>query len=237
MSRAVCNLSEIDVLILAGGLGTRLQSVVSDRPKSLAPVHDKAFIDLLLEQLIGQGLNRFILCVGHFKEQIIEHLKDRPDCQILFSTEDEPLGTGGALKNAYPFIRSDPFFALNGDSFLNVSFDSLLTHHKNKNGFATFSVARKKVSKEYGTIVFDENKRILNFQEKVDEGGGYVNGGVYCFNRELFSTFPKKSKFSLEYDVFPKLVTKECFVWEVDSSIYDIGTPERYKTFVERKAK
>ena len=112
--------SNIDTVILAGGLGTRLKSVLNDKPKCLAPINGKPFIDILLDYCIKQGFKRFILCVGYLKEQIIEYLNNRSDCEIIFSEEDEPLGTAGAIKNSEPFIKSDPILIMNGDSFINV---------------------------------------------------------------------------------------------------------------------
>src|SRR5690349_21298843 len=113
---ATARLGAIDAAILCGGKGTRLQPVISDLPKGLAPVRGRALLDILVEDLVAQGLRRIILCVGHMKEQIISHFSGRRDADFLFSEETAPLGTGGAVKNAAEFIRSDPFLVMNGDS-------------------------------------------------------------------------------------------------------------------------
>ena len=101
------NLTKIDTVILAGGLGTRLHSVLKDKPKCLAPINGIPFIDILLNSCIKQRLQRFIMCVCYFKEQVIKHLSERNDCEIVFSIEKEPLDTGGAVKNAEPFFQSN----------------------------------------------------------------------------------------------------------------------------------
>ena len=114
-------------MILAGGLGTRLQPVLKDKPKCLAPINGTPFIDILLADCIKQGLQRFILCVGYLKEQVIEHLSNRNDCEIIFSMEDKTLGTGGALKNAEPHIKSDPVLVMNGDSYVKYNINDLIS--------------------------------------------------------------------------------------------------------------
>ena len=108
------NLSKIDTVILAGGLGTRLQPVLKDKPKCLAPINGKPFIDILLDNCINQGLRRFILCVGYLKEQVIKHLSNRNDCKIIFSKEDESLCSGGGNQLRQPYLRK-----LLGDTYQN----------------------------------------------------------------------------------------------------------------------
>ena len=103
----------MSAILLAAGLGTRLRSITDSVPKCLVPINGKPFIEILLDDCIKQGLRRFILCVGYLKEQVIEHLSQRNDCEIVFSLEEESLGTGGALKNAERHIKTDHFIVLN----------------------------------------------------------------------------------------------------------------------------
>lgn len=229
MNKTKIDISEIDTVILAGGLGTRLRSVVKDKPKCLAQINGKPFIDILLDSCIKQGLRRFIICVGHLKEQVIEHLSNRNDCEIVFSEEDTPLGTGGALKNAEPYIKSNPVLVMNGDSLINLYYASFYGYHLSKDSLVTIAVAKSDNNIDYGSIVFDANNKIISFSEKTTGGNiGYINGGVYVFNKLVFSLFPSPNTFSLEHDFFPYIVKKECYAYKINSHIIDIGTPERW---------
>ena len=107
-------------MILVGGLGTSLQPALKDKPKCLALINGKPFIDILIDRCILQGLNRFIICVGHLKEQVIDHLDNRKDCEIIYSEEDKPLGTGGAIKKAHEYSVSNDTFIINGDTILRT---------------------------------------------------------------------------------------------------------------------
>ncbi|QQG45431.1 MAG: NTP transferase domain-containing protein [Candidatus Sungiibacteriota bacterium] len=162
-------LSKTDVVILCGGLGVRLQTVVKDRPKVLAPIGELAFIDLLLGDLSRVGFRRFILCIGHLGEQVKEHVKKKygkdPDVKILFSEEKTPLGTGGALKKALPLISSDPFFVMNGDSFCPVNFSGLLRTHKKLAPVASFALAVR-AKTDGGTVICNDDLLITAFHEK-----------------------------------------------------------------------
>ena len=125
-------LRNIDVVILAGGFGTRLNEVNSGRPKILVPFGDKPFIEIIINSLTAAGFNRIILFVGYIKTQIIEYFQNRNDCEIVISEEEEPLGTGGALKNAQELIKSNEFITLNGDSFCDVDYKDFHSFHVQK---------------------------------------------------------------------------------------------------------
>jgi len=118
-----------DALIVCGGLGTRLQAVVSDRPKGLATISGRPFLDILVEELLQQGFDRLIFCTGHGSDQVAAHYSGRSGEQFVFSAEDHPLGTGGAVRNALPHVRSDPFAVVNGDSFCRVAYADLFAFH------------------------------------------------------------------------------------------------------------
>ena len=121
--------SEIDVLILCGGAGSRLRPLISDRPKGMALIKGRPFLDIRVDDLLKQGFERFILCVGHLKEQIIDHFKARNDADFKFSEEGLLLGTGGAIQNALSMVYSNPVLILNGDSICAVNFGELLQFH------------------------------------------------------------------------------------------------------------
>ena len=221
----------LDTVILAGGLGTRLKTVLKDKPKCLAPINGKLFIDILLDHCIDQGLRRFIICVGHMKEQIIKHLSNRKDCEIVFSDEGEPLGTGGAIKNAYEYIKGDSFIAMNGDSFIDFEIKALAKNRKEY--LLSILLYKDRNNLDFGSVKLDERGFILEFDEKKNNSNEiYLNSGRYYFSKEIFNYFPDKRSFSLEKEIFPDLVKK----YKINSLVinkpsFDIGTPERYALF------
>lgn len=227
------DLGEIDVVILCGGLGTRLRPIVSDRPKALAKIGETAFLDILIGNIRRQGFRNIILCVGHLRDQIKTHLNHNgKEHDITFSEEVEPLGTGGALKKAKSLIRSNPFMVLNGDSICKINFSDFYGFHASKGGILSMALVRSKIARGSGGVTVDGSQRITSFRERVADGRSecLVNAGIYFMQRGIFSRMPDKNKFSLEHDLFPKLVaTGECYGFITDGELIDIGTPEGYK--------
>jgi len=228
LKKTKIDLSTIDTVILAGGLGTRLKPVLKDKPKCLAPINGKPFIDILLDECIDQGLRRFILCVGYLKEQVIEHLSDRNDCEIVFSEEDEPLGTGGAVKNAEPLIKSDPVLVMNGDSISGLRINDMLLFHAENIADGCIAIRRVKNSKRYGQVVLDELSRIILFKEKNGAGKSiWISTGIYVLTRNLFSYFRDQYPYSIETDIFPIIVKKQKILgFKTQDYFLDIGIPE-----------
>ena len=221
--------NEIDAVILCGGKGTRLQPVISDRPKALAVFGDTTFLDILIDSLKSNGFNTFILCVGYMKDQIKDHFKSKEDLTIIFSEEDEPLGTGGALKKARTLIQSETFIVMNGDSICEINFPDFYRLHKNKNVMLSMALVRTKESKDFGSVVMNESHEITSFKEKVTTNDPcLINAGIYFMQKEIFSHFPDNSRFSLELDFFPKIIGEKCAGFIIDSELIDIGTPDRY---------
>lgn len=224
------NLKEIDVVILCGGLGSRLKPVVSDRPKVLAKIGNITFLDILLNSLAKYELKNIILCVGYLKEQIKAHFNSNRNYNIKFSEEDEPLGTGGALKKAKPLIKSNPFIILNGDSICNINFREFFDFHINKKGILSMVLTRTKNVQDFGSVMLDNSQRITSFKEKATcTNECLVNAGVYLMQKEVFSYMPDENYFSLEYDLFPRLIHDNCYGFTTESELIDIGTPERYE--------
>lgn len=227
-------LKDIDVVILCGGLGTRLRPAVSDRPKALAKIDDKTFLDVLIDDLLKHGFKNIILCVGYLKEQIIEHFNHEKDYNILFSEEGTPLGTGGALKNAKSLIKSKTFIVMNGDSICDVNFKNLFDIHIDKKAILSMVLTRSQDGEDYGNVVLDDTQNIISFKEKVDEKGEcLINAGVYMMQKEIFSYMPKEHSFSLEYDLFPRLIINNCYGHIIENELLDIGTPERYRKAID----
>lgn len=241
------DLKNIDVVILCGGLGTRLRQEVPDRPKILARVGGKTFFDLLIEKFVFSGFKRFILCVGYLKEQVKNHVvKNYKDLQnsgieILFSEEIEPRGTGGALKLASPLISSESFLVVNGDTLHGFDFKDFFIFHKKGGALISFALTPA-VREDGGVVVVAKDNGLINFAEKeiLTAGERYMNptqktlcgmnAGAYFMDRKVLDLLPFDNVFSLEHDFFPTIISKEkCLGFLTKGGAHDIGIPERYK--------
>ncbi len=228
------DLRDIDVVILCGGLGTRLRPVIFDRPKVLAKIGEKTFLDILIGELIEQGFRNIILCVGYLKNKVKDHFQYERDYNIAFSEEEEPLGTGGALKKARPLIKSDLFIVLNGDSICKVKFSDFYDFHVSKKACLSMVLVRTKAAMDFGSVVLDGSHRITSFKEKVaSRDESLINAGIYLMQKEIFFLMPEEKHFSLEYDFFPKLIENKCYGFITDNELIDIGTPERYEKAID----
>lgn len=232
-------LSGIDVVILAGGLGTRFASVMADTPKILAPLDGTPLLDILVKKLSDFGVGRIILCIGHLKEQVMAYvrkaaLNDERFRLIEFSEEENPLGTGGALKNAEPLIRGEHFVVMNGDTLYEIDLAAFYRSHIRKEG--TLSIATKSSDRsDAGRICVGSGERILSFEEKSGNKAFPISAGIYVMHRQAFSHMPD-GVFSLEYDFFPEFVKRfSCHAFSVKGDAIDIGTPDRYNLANKRQ--
>lgn len=227
---SIPNHEDIDVVILCGGLGTRLRSAVNDRPKAMAEIKNRPFLDILIDYIGGYRFKRFILCVGYMGDVIKKYYGEKnSDPAILFSEEKELMGTAGAIKNAEVLIRSNPFLVVNGDSFCEIDIKKFLYFHVEKK--ASISVALVSPGKEadYGIVALNDNKRVTSFNEKgKPDNKGFINTGIYFFNRDVLELIPVNIKYSLEYDLFPNILDKGIYGFITEERLIDIGTPERY---------
>jgi len=223
----------VDALILCGGLGTRLKPVVPDRPKGLATVSGRPFLDILVEELVREGFRRLILCVGRGSDQIIDHFRDRSEAQFVFSEEPRPLGTGGAVRLALPHVNSARFVVLNGDSFCRVRYAELLASHQRKAALATLVVTAPSERVDVGAVELAADQRVLRFTEKPAQSvtaRQLVNAGIYVIEPRLIESAPLNVPCSLERDILPRAIDKgSCYGFPVDGPLVDIGTPERYE--------
>jgi D-glycero-alpha-D-manno-heptose 1-phosphate guanylyltransferase len=212
----------IDCIILAGGLGTRLRPVVSDRPKPLARINGVPFLDLLLAQ-VTPVVEKVIFAVGHLGEQIVTKYPEH-----LFSFENKPLGTGGAIQKALSQVSSEYVLVMNGDSYIEFDLPSFLTAHREKNADATILFRSIPDASRYGLLKMDGEK-IIGFEEKKSSAKeGLINAGVYLFRKDLLEELMLGESFSLERDVFPLLLKKRLFGYPSNGLFIDIGTPESY---------
>ena len=224
------NLGKVDVVILCGGEGKRLRGLINDRPKVLAPVGGKTFLELIIENLKSHGFERIILSVGYLKEQIIDYFRGREDIKIEFSSEDAPLGTGGALKRAKNFIKSEHFLVLNGDCLCPVDFEKFHRNHLDKQAMISMVVLNVEDISDYGSIKLEETGKVADFREKnFEKERGLINGGVYLMSKDIFYFMPEEDYFSLEYDLFPRILDKSFHGFMGDGELIDIGTPEKYQ--------
>ena len=229
------DLSKIDVAILCGGSGNRLRSAIGESQKVMAKMGESPFLDFLLNDLIDQGFKRFILMTGYKAEAVEEYYRRKKSgAQFEFSRETQPLGTGGALKNAGRLIQSDPFICMNGDSFCSLNYKDLIRFFCSKNSPGAIAVSKIDDKKDYGTIILDDSRRIVGFKEKIKDPSAtgnalYANAGVYCLSRGIFKFMPDAKKFSLETDFFPALTKEKIFGFETKGNFLDIGTPERFQ--------
>lgn len=218
-------------LLLVGGLGTRLRSVVPSAPKPLAAVGKKSFLELLIRQLKHQGIRRVILCTGYLADQVENEFGDGRalDLEISYSRELDPLGTAGAVKLAQPHLKgASEFLVMNGDSFLEIDLRQLIQFHRDRRALVSVAVVRVEDSSRYGTVKVDSNQKVIGFVEKAGSTGpGSVNAGVYVFSPEVFEYIPE-GRSSLEKDVFPHLLSKGVYAQEHSGMFIDIGTPEDY---------
>jgi D-glycero-alpha-D-manno-heptose 1-phosphate guanylyltransferase len=225
------DLQAIPAVLLVGGMGTRLQSVLPSTPKPLARVGNLPFLQLLLRQLRTQGIRRIVMCTGHLAEQIEEEFGDghKWDVAIYYSKEFKPLGTAGAVKLAGRYLQNaSEFLVMNGDSFLELDFREFMGFHRERGGPISVAVRRVSDAARYGSVQLDENHRVLGFSEKTGNPvPGVINGGVYVFNHSILREIPEGAA-SLERDIFPQALERGIYAFDQQGMFIDIGTPEDY---------
>lgn len=223
------NMADITTAILVGGFGTRLQSVVSDRPKVLAQVRGRPFLAYLLDQLMSFRVSEVVFCSGYMSDKIQECFGDSyGSLHLRYSREDKPLGTGGAIRLAKPYFRSDTVLVMNGDSYIDVDLRAYVNWFFEKDGQAALLLAKVNDTSRYGTVCVDKD-RITAFEEKKEgSGSGWINAGVYLLNSSLISSIPPGEFYSLERQFFPGLIKQGLFGFRSGGQFIDIGTPKSY---------
>jgi NDP-sugar pyrophosphorylase family protein len=218
-------------IILAGGEGKRLRSVINDIPKPMAPIKDKPFLEYIILQLKNQNLKDIIISTGYKGSIIKNYFQDGGnwDINIEYSEEDKPLGTGGALRKAGELIDDEQFIVMNGDSFFDIEFKQLISFHEDKQAVATISLAYVETIERYGQVDIGNDGEVTKFNEKGSSGSpGYINGGIYILNSEIINKIPF-GQVSLETEVFPNLINDGLFGVKFKSFFIDIGKPEEYQ--------
>jgi D-glycero-alpha-D-manno-heptose 1-phosphate guanylyltransferase len=220
-----------ECIILAGGLGTRLRSIVTDLPKCMAFVAGKPFISFVVNFLQKEGIEKILFSVGYKHESIIEFINAQyPTLNIKFSIEEEPLGTGGAIKLACSKATEKSVIVLNGDTLFSININKLTTFHEAQNADCTLSLKPMHNFERYGVVELNEDCSISSFKEKQFYNNGLINGGVYTLNVDRFLNEEHPEKFSFEKDYLEKYFKKRRMYGVIqDEYFIDIGIPEDYE--------
>lgn len=228
-----------DVVLLCGGLGTRLRAVLPDGQKTMAGTPRGPFLRILVRWAAEHGFRRFLFCTGHHGSSVEAYFQDlgKSDgfCRdsglvFAFSREDSPLGTGGALRRALPLLRSQSVLVLNGDSHCPMDLPRLLLFHEERGGAASVVVVDPGARRDGGFVKVGPQERVLSFQERVPDPSCFLNAGIYLLGRRALEGLPPGPS-SLERDLFPSLLDRGVYACKASERLWDIGTPERLEEF------
>jgi NDP-sugar pyrophosphorylase family protein len=223
-------LAGLDVLILAGGLGTRIRTVLGDTPKVLAPVHGRTFLDHLLDRLAMLGAARAVLSLGYLADKVVEHLQRHGAAlPVGIVVEQQPLGTGGAVRLARPQLTSNPVLVMNGDTWLDTDYAAFLASHRAQaRPVSILCVAVDDISR-YGQVVIGSDGAVSRFAEKntAQPGPGTISGGVYLLSQQALEHLDTVTGPSLERDFLEQLPAGTIHGFAASQARFiDIGTPE-----------
>lgn len=217
--------------ILAGGLGTRLRDVVTDRPKVMAEVAGRPFITHLLDQLIDSGISRVVLCTGYQADYVRTGLgNDYRGAELVYSVEDCPLGTGGALRHASGLMTGETVLVLNGDSYCQCSLKAFADRWAASGAVAGMALASVGEVSRFGAVIIDAASRVESFAEKGGQSGpGLINAGLYLLPADLIREIPTSRAVSLELEVIPQIIAAGLFGYRCEGSFIDIGIAADYQ--------
>lgn len=226
----------MQAILLAGGLGTRLRSVVNDRPKPMALIEEKPFMEYVILELKKHGVDQIVFAIGYKGSMVEEYFKDGSQWGIgvSYAYEEELLGTAGAIKNAGQKISEDRFLVLNADTFYQIDYNRLTDLSRERELDMALVLRQVPDVSRYGQAVLEDGW-LTAFDEKTDDSRcGTINGGVYLMNRSLLEEIPT-GKVSLEHDMIPKWLSqgKRLGGFVNDGYFIDIGIPEDYYRFAE----
>lgn len=219
------------VIILAGGLGTRLQAAVPHLPKCLAPAAAQPFINHVIGYLQQAGFQRFVFSLGYMGSLIETHIRDNyPNIEAVFVTEDKPLGTGGAIQLAGKQAHSTDVAIVNGDTLFKVDWAGLYEAHQRNQAACTLALKPMLNCNRYGTVAVDATGRIIQFAEKKEQDHGLINGGAYILNMPRFLQTPLVAPFAFETAYLEAFYRQEPIYGQTqDAYFIDIGVPADYE--------
>ena len=225
-------------VILAGGLGTRLREAVPNSPKSVALVAGRPFLLHLLKQLEQAGARRIVLCTGYRSGQVDREIGSRfEDAEIVYSIEDHPLGTGGALRLAWlrhGVSDADGWLVANGDSYCDLDLNGFWLDHRRAGLAATLAAVEVTDGSRYGSLVWNESGCLTRFGEKEDGSGArWINAGIYGLTPEFLNALSPATPLSLEREAFPGWIARGIHVFARKARFIDIGTPDSYQAAQE----
>ena len=222
----------MEAIILAGGLGTRLRSVVKDQPKALAALGKFPFLYYLIKYLRNEGIDRFVFSLGYLHEQIEDFLKEYfPDLEYAVVIEDTPLGTGGAIKLCLNEVKSKEVLLVNADTFFEVNIRQLQDYFKQRQADCVIALTSMHNFDRYGVVRLDEQSNVLEFVEKQQTEHGLINTGLIFLNKEKFDELMGglTGAFSFEKDVIePNISSMKIYGMSQEGFFIDIGIPEDY---------
>lgn len=225
-----CCLEAIDILVLAGGLGTRIRPVLGSLPKLLAPIGGRPYLSHLFCWLRRFGARRIVLALGHQAQAVLDYLTANPEpgLELVTVVEPRPLGTAGAIRFARHQLHSDPVLVMNGDSYTAADLCSLVAHHRAVGALGTLLCAEVEDAGRYGRVEIDQSGRIRGFAEKDAsfQGSATVNAGVYLLSAALIDHIAAGDAASLEHDVFERLPPGSLAALAGRFAFIDTGTPE-----------
>lgn len=217
----------IDAILLVGGFGTRLRPVLSDLPKALATIRGRPFLSYLLDELYAGGIRRAVLATGYLADRIESMFGDRyAGISLEYSREDEPLGTGGAVRLAWEKVPGPFALVLNGDSVCGVEYPAFLERHRGSGAKLSLATVWQPEAQRFGRVECDSAGRVVRFHEKGVSCAGWINAGVYAIDRETALSIPEARNVSLEREVFPLWLGRGLCAQECAGPFIDIGTPE-----------
>lgn len=225
------DLEDITAAILAGGLGTRLAPLIPGQQKVVAKVKQRPFLEYILNQLNNTGFKNAVICTGYLGDQVEKAFGNSyKDISLVYSKEESPLGTAGAIALAIPYLKSENILITNGDSFIDCDLQSFYEFHLEKVANASIILREIDDTSRYGKVDINKNDEIVGFEEKNENGGsGLINGGLYFIKKSFLLEIPKGRPVSFEKELFPKWITKGLYGFKSKGRFIDIGTPQSYQ--------
>lgn len=218
----------MNAIILCGGLSTRLGEITKNIPKVLLDIKGKTVLEWQIAKLKAAGINEVVLAAGHLADVLRREVGESfCDANLIYAIEQERLGTGGAIKHALTYVpeAKESTIILNGDVLSPIDLKDMIKFLRPESEGLILG-SKVEDAATYGTLDYDDQYRLRKFKEK--EGlhqPGFINGGIYIFNKHAHKYFPEHQAFSIEYDVFPRM--SDLDVYESDKPWIDIGVPER----------
>lgn len=231
MAHALSLAAQVQTVILAGGLGSRLQPVLGAFPKVVAPVHERPFIRYLLDELAEAGVVEVTLATGFRADEVRSALgSEYSGIRLTYSTEQEPLGTGGALRYAIRQSSQSSIMVLNGDSYIDVDLCAFLGWRDRQSWDASLVLTHVPDTSRFGAVSFDDSGRVTGLTEKEAMGRpGWINAGIYLLPRKWILELAEDRQVSLEREALPGWLVRGLGAFLVREPFIDIGTPDAFR--------